>query len=296
MTTTRDYLDVVPAAGLRIRYGADPNQFGELRLPAGPGPHPIVMVVHGGWWLAGYGLTYAGHMGEALTADGFATWNIEYRRIGQPGGGYPGTFEDVTAALCALRALAPEYHLDLGRIIVTGHSAGGHIAAWLASKHAHRSLDAFGDAPASAGAVPVAGVLDLERTSALALERDGEVPVHQLLGGTAADVPAAYALASPTRLLPTGIPVIAVHGDADDAVPLELSQRYVERAQAAGDPARLIVLPDVDHFEIFDPGAPAGAVVRDAIRQLHRTCSDSSDHDDGAISEGTARGSIRSPG
>jgi acetyl esterase/lipase len=266
--TTRAYLDTTPPAGLRISYGSDPNQFGDLRVPAGPGPHPVVVVVHGGWWLGLHGLTYAGHMSEALTADGYATWNIEYRRIGQPGGGFPGTLEDVTAALNALRALAPEYHLDLSRIVVTGHSAGGHIAAWLASKHAQRALDRFGDAPAIAGAVPVSGVLDLERTSALRLSRDGEIPVHLLLGGTPADVPDAYALASPAALLPAGIPVVAVHGDDDDDVPHELSQRYVDRARAAGDPATLIVLPGIDHFAPFDPDTPSGTVVRTAIRDL----------------------------
>jgi acetyl esterase/lipase len=268
MTSTRDYMDVEPPAGLRIRYGSDPNQFGDLRIPPGEGPHPVVMVVHGGWWLAVHGLAYAGHLSEALTADGFATWNVEYRRVGQPGGGYPGTLDDVSAALAALRALAPEYRLDLARIVVTGHSAGGHIAAWLASKAAHATLDRFGDAPPVAGAVPVAGVLDLDRMAELGIDRDGEVPVHLFLGGTPAEVPEAYALASPARLLPAGIPVVAVHGDADDVVPLELSQRYVDRARAAGDPASLIVLPGVDHFEPFDPTTPAGAAVRAAIGAL----------------------------
>jgi acetyl esterase/lipase len=263
---TRAYLDVEPPPGLRIRYGSDPNQFGDLRVPPGEGPHPVVMVVHGGWWLDVYGLTYAGHMSEALTADGYATWNVEYRRVGQSGGGFPGTLDDVTAALNALRALAPAYALDLARIVVTGHSAGGHIAAWLASKAAHRSLDRFGDAPPIAAAVPVAGVLDLDRTAELNIDRDGAAPVLLFLGGTPAEVPEAYALASPARLLPAGIPVVAVHGDADDAVPLELSQRYVDRALAAGDPASLIVLPGVDHFEPFDPSTPAGRTVREAIR------------------------------
>jgi acetyl esterase/lipase len=266
--TTRDYLDAIPKPGTRIPYGTDPNQFGDLRVPAGDGPHPVVVTIHGGWWLAGYGLTYAGHLCEVLTADGFATWNIEYRRIGQPGGGFPGTLDDVTAALAALRALAPEYHLDLTRIVVTGHSAGGHLAAWLASKAGQRALDRFGDAPPIIAAVPVAGVLDLERTSDLRLDRDGQIPVHLFCGGTPDEVPEAYALASPALLLPAGIPVVAVHGDADDAVPLELSQRYVARAQAAGDPARLIVLPGADHFAPFDPGMPDGQVVRAAIREL----------------------------
>ena len=137
--SSRAYLDRTPAAGMRIAYGtAAPEQFGDLRLPAGSGPFPVVVVVHGGWWRSAYGLTYAGHLCEALTRDGFATWNIEYRRIGNPGGGYPATLYDVTAALGALHELAREHPLDLARVVVTGHSAGGHIAAWLAAKPAHR--------------------------------------------------------------------------------------------------------------------------------------------------------------
>jgi acetyl esterase/lipase len=266
--TSREYMARPPDAGIRIPYGDAPEQFGELRVPAGAGPFPVVVVVHGGWWRSAYALTYAGHLSAALTADGFASWNIEYRRVGNPGGGYPGTLQDVTAALNALRAIARDYPLDLTRVVITGHSAGGHIAAWLAAKPAHRELDGFGEPFALIGAVPVAGALDLVHTSALGVSDTVGIPVHDFLGGTPNDVPEVYGLASPTAWLPTGIPVIAVHGTADENVPLELSRRYVVRAQAAGDRAKLIVLDGVDHFEPFDPTTPAGAVVREAIRDL----------------------------
>jgi acetyl esterase/lipase len=261
-------MDVTPPPGMRIAYGPGPDQFGDLRIPTGPGPHPVVVVVHGGWWRSVVDLTYAGHMAEALTADGYATWNIEYRRIGQPGGGFPGTLEDVIAAVDALRSLATGYDLDLNRIVVTGHSAGGHIAAWLAARASRPELGGFDPIPRLAGAVPVAGVLDLDRTSELRVSRDGIVPVHELLGGAFDAVPERYALASPSRLLPVGIPVVVLHGDADESVPLELSQRYVERARAAGDPVRLIVLDGVDHLEPFDPGTPPGRAVRSAVAGL----------------------------
>jgi acetyl esterase/lipase len=269
--TTRDYMAIAPPPGVRIAYGPAPEQFGDLRLPAGAGPHPIVVVFHGGWWRAGYDLAYAGHLSAALTAAGYATWNIEYRRVGNPGGGYPGTLSDAALALAALRELAPAHRLDLARIVATGHSAGGHLAAWLAAKPARRDLDAFGPTPPLLGAVAVAGVLDLERIEEITLvDSTGGRPVRDLLGGTPASEPARYALASPIRQLPTGVPVIAVHGDADANVPLEISQRYVARARAAGDPASLIVLPGIDHFAPFDPATDAGRTVQTAIGDIFR--------------------------
>ena len=237
-------------------------------MPAGPGPHPIVVVAHGGWWRSAYNLEYAGHLAAALTTDGFASWNIEYRRVGSPDGGYPNLLHDVSSALAKLVDLAPEYNLDLARIVVTGHSAGGHIAGWLAAKQSHPELDVFGKTPPLIGTVPVAGALDLPRTSALRVTDSVGIPVHDFLGGTPENVPERYALADPAGWLPIGIPIIAVHGTADANVPLELSRIYVERAKAAGDAATLAVIEGADHFEPFDPNTAAGNVVRAAVRDL----------------------------
>ena len=266
--TARDYMAVTAPPAIRIPYGDAPENFGELRVPSGPGPHPIVVVVHGGWWRATYGLAYAGHISAALTADGFASWNIEYRRVGSPNGGYPNLLHDVSAALAKLTEIAPEYALDLSRIVVTGHSAGGHIAAWLAAKQSHRELDVFGVTPPLAGAVPVAGAIDLLLCSEMGVADSVGIPVHDFLGGTPIDFPDRYALASPAELLPTGIPVVCIHGAEDTVVPLVISEQYVARARQAGDPASLIVLKGVEHFAVFNPDTAAGAAVRAAVRNL----------------------------
>ena len=266
--TTRDYMARPPAAGFRFAYGTAPEQFGDLRIPRGTDLHPVVIVVHGGWWRSMYNLEYAGHLAAALTNDGFATWNIEYRRVGSPNGGYPALLRDVSAAVAKLAQLAPAHALDLNRIVITGHSAGGHIAAWLAAKQTHPQLDVFGASLPVIGAVPVAGALDLALCSEMNVTDSAGVPVHDFLGGTPEEMPDRYALASPAQLLPLGIPTICVHGDADANVPLAISERYVELAQAAGDSARLIVLPGVDHFSPFNPETSAGEVVREAVREL----------------------------
>ena len=124
-----------PTAHARIPYGSDPLNVGDLRLPAGDGPHPVAVVIHGGFWRAKYTLEHIGHLCAALTAEGIATWSVEYRRLGDEGGGWPNTMLDVGAATDHLREIAPQYKLDLDRVVVMGHSAGGHLAAWVASRH-----------------------------------------------------------------------------------------------------------------------------------------------------------------
>src|SRR5437667_5575746 len=141
-----------PPADHRISYGSDQFQFCDLRLPGNNGPHPVAIMIHGGFWRSIYGLEYLGHISAALTAAGIATWNIEYRRLGNPGGGWPGTFDDVANAAEHLRAIAGQFDLDLNRIISVGHSAGGHLAFWLASRK--NILKA---------AISLAGVVDLRR-------------------------------------------------------------------------------------------------------------------------------------
>lgn len=249
-----------PAADYRIAYGAESGQFGDLRLPLHDGPYPVVIGIHGGYWRARYDLAHFGHVCAALTDAGIATWNVEYRRTGEPGGGWPGTFQDVAAAADYLRILAPRYHLDLDRVIAVGHSAGGHLALWLAGRRniIPESEISTPDPLPLAGVVSLAGVVDLRRAWTLGLSDNA---TGLLMGGSPSDCPQRYAVGSPYDLLPLGVRQFLLHGTADTSVPLELSERYVRRADAKGDNATLLTLPDVGHFELVDPASHVWSTV-----------------------------------
>jgi acetyl esterase/lipase len=261
-----------PPADARIAYGPDDQQFGDLRLPAGPGPYPVVVAIHGGYWRARYGLEYFGHVCAALAQSGVATWNIEYRRLGNPVGGWPGTFADVAQAVDYLRALAPRHALDLARVVALGHSAGGHLALWAAARHRLPGDHPLrGAAPLPlAGVVALAGVCDLRQAWALRLS-DGVV--RPFLGGAPDDVPDRYAAASPAELLPLGVPQALVHGTADPNVPYVVSRDYAARASAAGDAATLITLSGAGHFEMVDPETPEWRTALGATLRLLGTPS-----------------------
>ncbi|HEY1271395.1 MAG TPA: alpha/beta hydrolase, partial [Terriglobales bacterium] len=175
-----------PPADARLSYGTDPHQFGDLRLPKAKGPHPVVMNIHGGFWRNKYDLTHAGHLCATLTAKGLATWNLEYRRVGDPGGGWPGTFSDVRDGYRFLTLVAKEHTLATDKIVVMGHSAGGQLALALAGHDASIRR-----------VVSLAGVLDLQRAWSLHLSKDAVV---EFLGGTPQEVPEHYREADPMML------------------------------------------------------------------------------------------------
>ena len=261
-----------PTAGLRIPYGAGPCQFGDLRLPSGPGPDPLVIFLHGGWWRSLIGLEYAGNLCAALAAEGIASWNLEYRRIGETKGGWPMTFEDVAAGADFAATLAAKTTLDLNRVITMGHSAGGHLAMWLASRHRIPAGSRLHGASRVAirGVVSLAGAVDLPLASALGLGRspEGTLAVHELMGGNPGDVPERYQAGSPGDLLPLGVRQIVVTGTADETVPCEMGRRYVERARALGDDATLVEIAGADHFDLVDPDSGAYRRIREALRDL----------------------------
>lgn len=264
--TFQDVQKLKPArAGLRVAYGAGAQQFGELRLPAGRGPHPVAVVIHGGCWYSEYDLTHLAGFAEALNALGFATWAVEYRRVGDAGGGFPGTFEDVAAGADFLRTLAREHPLDLTRVVAVGHSAGGQLALWLAARGDAR---AAAQAPAPLrlrGVVSLAGITDMKKFG----PRCGGAAA-KLLGGSFEEVPDRYRQTSPVELLPARVPVRLVHGAADAVVPVEMGREYESAARRGGGDVRLAVVEGAGHFELIAPRSSAWAAVEAALLSLAR--------------------------
>ncbi len=238
-----------------MAYGADPNQFGDLWLPQGEGRHPVVVFLHGGYWRAKYDISYTHPLAADLAKRGIAVWNLEYRRVGQEGGGWQGTFEDVARGYKLLDDLIQPHQLDHRRVVAMGHSAGGHLAFWLAA-----GAPLLQGAPEAylplRAAVSLAGVLDLQRAWELHLSNDAVV---DLLGGTPAECHERYVAASPAAHLPLHLPQILFHGTADTSVPYTISEDYARKALEAGDDAdgvRLITQQGADHFEMVTPGTP----------------------------------------
>lgn len=237
----------------KVAYGSDPSQFGEYTAPTGTGAaRGLVVVIHGGFWRSGFGLELCRPLAAALVEAGWATWNIEYRRVGN-GGGWTATFDDAAQAVDHVRTFASA-RLPADRIYAIGHSAGGHLAAWLAGRPT-LPPGAPGANPrvTLAGAVSQAGVLDL----AAALRR-GDEAVADLVGGTPRSSPERYRIASPIEQVPIRVPVLCVHGTGDDVVPIAQSESYVRKARAAGDRADLVRVEGANHTDVIDVGTPAG--------------------------------------
>jgi len=264
----KEILDLpAPQADSRVHYGADPFQFGDLRVPQGSGPWPVAIVIHGGFWRAKYNLDYMGHLCEALRRAGIATWNIEYRRLGNAGGGWPGTFQDVAAAADYVRELAPKHHLDLTHAVSIGHSAGGQLAVWLAGRRripANEPLASENPLPLR-GAIAMGGVVDLKRAWILHLS---EGAAGELLGGPPDKFQRRYRDVSPIEMVPIGVRVRLLHGTEDSIVPIEIANGYQKAAAKAGDNARLVVLPGADHFAAVDPRSKEWPKVQETIESL----------------------------
>ena len=253
----------------RISYGPAPQQFAELRVPEGKGPFPVVVVIHGGCWVQFADTSYTAPLASALTREGWATWNLEYRRAHEAGGAWPGTFQDVGRGVDALRASAAPYHLDLNRVAVLGHSAGGQLALWAGGRRRVPSDSPIYEANPLPlrGVVSLAGIADM-RVYAERGPQGCAAGGLLVMGGTAAQEPAHYAAASPVELLPLGLPQVLVWGEEDNIVPERLFEVYEASARKAGDAVEVIRISQIGHHELCDPNPPAFPKITGALKRL----------------------------
>lgn len=259
-----------PPADQRLVYGTAAQNVADLRLPATPpgptgGLTPLAVVVHGGFFRNAYDLEHLGHLCAALTGQGVATLNVEYRRIGDAGGGWPGSFDDVAAAVAFARKVAERHGLDR-RLVLVGFSAGCPLAVWSARRRAELGLSVR-------GVVSLAGLLDMR---AAAVEELGDGAVRELLGAAPDADPVTYLAVSPIEHLPLGLPHAVVHGTSDRFVPARMSERYCAAARAAADEATtLSLLEGADHLALVDPTSTAWPSVLDAVRRVARAATGS---------------------
>lgn len=260
--------DPAPPADHRIAYGAGQLQHGELRLPVGKENVPIVVLIHGGCWRSQYDMKHVGHAAAALAKEGFAVWTIEYRRIGDIGGGWPGTFDDIATAVDHVRRLGAQFRvLDTTRVVLVGHSAGGQLALWAASRKQNETTGLFRSAISPmtvSGVVSLAGITDLADYSTGA--GGCNQSVVPLLGGTPQQVPQRYRAVSPMERAPIGVFVRLIHGEADPIVPMAQAKAFLEKLRVSGDRAELDVIPNAGHFDLLSPKSDAWQVVLRAVR------------------------------
>ncbi|MEU8887014.1 alpha/beta hydrolase [Streptomyces sp. NPDC048442] len=260
-------------------YGDHPDQVIDFYAPRGTGggSAPLVVVLHGGAWRAPYDRQHITPFADFLARRGFAVANVEYRRgsslphqdaNGPLAGRWPETFDDVAAALDALPHLAKEAlpEADVRRTVLTGHSAGGHLALWAAARHVlpEGSPWRLSSPPPLRGVVALAPIADF--ASAVRAGVCGGA-VTQLLGGEGL-YEERQPYADPAALLPTGIATAVVQGRTDTTVPQEVSEAFADAAARAGEVVGLTLLEDVGHFPLIDPAADACAVVAEEIAQL----------------------------
>lgn len=259
-----------PAADATISYGGDPYQKIDVWLPTGGGPHPVVLMAHGGCWTTSIAdRTLMDWIADDLRKSGVAVWNVDYRGVDRPGGGYPGTFTDVAKAADKLTENAVKYRLDLSRVVAVGHSAGGHLALWLAGRGRlpeSSQLRTARPLPIS-HVVSLGGLPDLEATAASPDNGCGTEVVAKLVGPRDGDARAdPYADTSVPRLLPLGVPQDLVNGREDRIIPYRMATGYVAKAKAAGDRVVLHTIPVTGHVELIAPESAAWAETKRLIR------------------------------
>ena len=269
LLTHEDMKPSTKAADARVRYGPAPSQFADLWLPEGGGPHPVVVIVHGGCWRAEVAdLSMMNDAADDLRDRGYAVWNVEYRRIGESGGGYPGTYRDVGAAFDALRGEARGRNLDLSRLAALGHSAGGHLALWAASRAslpAESPLRTANPLPVPA-VLSVGGVGDLTtaKTDARFARACGADTIDALLPRSGDP----YADTSPSRLAAPGVRRVMLHGQQEQVAPVDLGHAYAAHAAERGEAVEVVAVPDTGHFEVVVPGTAAWSRIVTLLGEL----------------------------
>lgn len=250
--TLDDYLALSgPAPAATLRYGTAPSQYAELFLPAGTGPFPVAVLVHGGCWTKEFGgITQLRNMAGALAARGIAVWNVEYRRVDEAGGGYPGTYQDMNAALDLLARTARGHPLDLGRLVAVGHSAGGQLVQWLAARPRIPASSPLyrKDIVPVRQVVSLGGLADLRREAAL-LKTSCDREIVELAGTPSADRPDVFSDTNAGDLMPNGSRTILITGELDIISPPRVAHDFAARARAAGDSAEVVILPGASHYD-----------------------------------------------
>lgn len=255
----------------RIAYGKDPLQFGELRLPTGQGPFPVAIVIHGGCYLSTYAnVRSTAALSEALANAGIATWNIEYRRYDNPGGGWPGTFNDVSAGADYVRTLAKTQPLDASRVVVTGHSAGGQLALWLPSRATlAKSSPLHVDSPIHlAGVVALGPIVDMREYQTRQLRACGNPAIESVLGGLPDAVPDRLNMVSPILRVPLKVPTVLIAGEFDPHATRASLEAYTGQARSKGDSVKVLIIEGEGHFEAIAPARAAGKAALAAISSL----------------------------
>lgn len=260
-----------PSPTTSIRIGDGETDIVDLWLPETPGPYPVVLMVHGGCWQKQIAdRTLMNYAAEDLRQRGLAVWNIEYRGVDEPGGGYPGTFEDVARAADAMRAYADDYDLDLNRVAGFGHSAGGHLVTWLATRAALPETSRFtSENPISMiGLINSGGLADLE-LSAKVTQQDclGGI-LEDLTGPPTAARPDVFADTSPARLLPVPGDFVSVSGAMDRISPPGLAEEIAAKDQVEGGRGRAVIVPGNNHVDLIAPGTLAWDVQADILQDM----------------------------
>lgn len=262
------------AATEHVAYGEAPSQFADLWMPDGSGPHPILVLIHGGCWRADLpGAEMMAYAAEDFRRRGIAVWNVEYRRLGEPGGGYPGSFEDIANGVDRLRKIENAKKLDVKNVVTVGHSAGGHLALWAAARRRlPKSSPLYSDNPLPIKAVvSLAGIGDLSLYRAEGPPACGGRRVIDLLDGSMTRGPwDVFADTSPAEMLPMNVPQAIISGALDPIVPATFGRAYAAKALAAGDSVQEITIGDAGHFELIDPQSNSFAEIRSIIARFQK--------------------------